>query len=340
MGSTVTVPFQRLASFLLPTLALATGGLLACTEEPGTSGNGGGAAGTGTANGGGGAGGIIPLGGAMAAGMAGTSGGQSGQAGQAGALQTGGAGASNGGAAQSGGTGGGGSTAGGNAGSSGSGGGAVGCEGFSGKFCDDFEAQTSGQAPSGDFSVQGKVVVDSSKAYSGSKSIRIQNPTPTGMLRFSEQFPFNDLHGRAMFFVTGIPTDGGPHWDLVVAVANDDDNHNWEIGGMYGDWLFIIDPPDRGVGAGAFPLDKWFCLQWQYKFAGSGQANTFVAKMDGTSLENAEFTGQDAEGFAWNAGPWGNLSVGFTAYGGNIAVDMWVDDLAFGEAPIACPPAK
>lgn len=327
--------FQRLSRFALPALVVL--GFLACSTEPDTTGSGGGAGGN--ANNGGSASGSVAVGGSPSAG-AGVTGGQAGTmaAGGAGGNASAGAGGSSSGAGVSGVAG-----SAGAAGSSGSGGGGpspAGCTGFTGKFCDDFEAQTAGQAPSGDFSVQGKVTVDTGKAFSGTKSLKISQPTPTGMLRFSEQFPFNDLHGRAMFYVTGIPTDGGPHWDLVVAVADDEDNTNWEIGGMYGDWLFIIDPPDRGVGAGAFPQDQWFCLQWQYRFAGAGQDNTFVAKLDGASLENAEFTGEDAEGYTWNAGPWQTLSVGFTSYGGNIATELWVDDIAFGEAPIACPPPK
>jgi hypothetical protein len=217
---------------------------------------------------------------------------------------------------------------------------AAGCSAFTGKFCDDFEGQTEGQAPKGDFSVDGPVTVDTGKAFSGTKSLKITKPNPTGQLHFSSQVPTSDLHGRAMFYVSQVPQQGGPHWDLVVAVADNADNTNWEIGGMYGKFLLIVDPPDTGVEANPFPTGKWFCLQWQYKFAGAGQDHTFVAKVDGTVLQNGMFTGSDAEGHHWDAGPWKNLSIGFTSYGSSVDTDIWVDDLAFGEQEIACPAPK
>jgi hypothetical protein len=322
--------FQRLSRFLaLPTLA--TLGFLACSTEEGTGGLGNG----GTTP-------IIPSGGSagMAQGGASSPAGSGTVAGQTGIAgsTSGGTGATTGGQPASG------SNAGGSAGSgggssAGSGGGsAMGCTGFTGKFCDDFEAQTEGQAPKGEFTVDGPVTVDTSKAYSGTKSLKISKPSPTGQLHFSKQFPVNDLHGRAMFYVDNVPTNGGPHWDLVVAIA--DNGVNWEIGGMYGKFLLIIDPPDTGVDSNPFPTKKWFCLQWQYKYAGAGQPNTFVAKMDGVALMNGMFTGKDADGHEWNAGPWKNVSIGFTSYGSNVDTDLWVDDIAFGEQEIACPAAK
>ena len=329
--------FQRLSRFLvLPVFAAF--GFAACSIDEGEGGSSGGAGGAAPSGAGSPAAGtsstggmILPSGGTSGGGQPSTSGNGSGGAGAStGGQPTGGSA----GAAGSGG-------AGGAAGSAGSGGGAaMGCTGFTGKFCDDFEGQTVGTAPVGDFKVEGDVKVDTSKAYSGTKSLKITKPSPSGQLQFSKQFPYNDLHGRAMFYVTGTPAgQSGPHWDLVVAVS--DGGINWEIGGMYGKFLLIIDPPDTGVGSSVFPTGKWFCLQWEYKFAGAGQDHTFVAKMDGVALPNGEFTGKDSEGHTWAAGPWKNLAVGFTYYGNSaLDVEMWVDDIAFGEAPIACPAAK
>jgi hypothetical protein len=218
----------------------------------------------------------------------------------------------------------------------------MGCNGVTSKFCDDFETQTSGQTPTGAFGINGdggNIVVDASKAFSGTQALHITSakPSSTSMLEFSEQFPMNDYHGRAMFYVAAIPT-AEIHWDLIDSVS--DNGYHWEIGGMYGDFIIVVDPPDHGLGSDAFPTGKWFCLQWQFKYGGEGMANTFVAKVDGTAIEDGEFTGPDADGETWGAGPWQNLNIGWTAYGSSdVDIEIWIDDLAFGEQAIACPSA-
>jgi hypothetical protein len=206
------------------------------------------------------------------------------------------------------------------------------------KFCDDFEAQISGMAPKGDFSLDAKVgsiVVDGSKAYSGKQALHITTAKPgsQSFLHFTKQFPISDFYGRAMFYLTSIPT-ADIHWDLLDALST---NH-WEIGGMYGKFILVVDPPDHGLTSNPFPAGKWFCLQWEFKYGGQGTDNTFVAKMDGTVLDKGMFTGADAEGQKWDAGPWKDLSIGWTGYGNSdVDIEEWIDDLAIGDQPIACP---
>lgn len=222
--------------------------------------------------------------------------------------------------------------------------GAPGCVGVVSKFCDDFEQQTAGMPPTGAFTLDakaGSIVVDSTKAYSGTKAIHLTTPKPgaTTMLQFTKQFPFNDLYGRGMFYLTNIPTANpstGIHWDIVYSYSQN--NEQWEIGGMFGKFMFVVDPPDHAITSVAFPTGKWFCLQWEYKYGGVGIDNTFVAKMDSAVLDKGQFTGADPSGMKWVAGPWRSLNVGWTGYGSSdIDMEMWVDDLAFGDQPIACP---
>jgi hypothetical protein len=240
---------------------------------------------------------------------------------------------------------GGGSTAGGGSGGAGAGtgGAASGCMGVTSKFCDDFEAQATGMAPTGDFSVQAKagaMVVDTSKAYSGTKALHITSPKPgaTSFLNFTKQFPLNDFHGRAMFFLTSIPK-AEIHWDLIDSTSQA--GTHWEIGGMYGKFILVVDPPDHGLTSNTFPTGRWFCLQWEFKYGGQGVDNTFLAKMDGTALDKGQFTGADSDGKKWDAAPWKNLSIGWTGYGSSdIDLEEWIDDLAIGDQPIPCPAAK
>lgn len=236
--------------------------------------------------------------------------------------------------------------AGGSAGLGGAGGGsagstsATGCSGVSAKFCDDFEAAQSGAAPSGDFTVNakaGSMLVDGSKPFSGKQSLHISSPKPsaTAFLEFSKQFPMNDFHGRAMLYMARIPT-AEIHWDIIDAVS--DNGQHWEIGGMYGKFIFVVDPPDHALTSNAFPTGKWVCLQWEFKYGGQGGDNSFLAKLDGAVLDKGQFTGPDPDNEIWAAGVWNHLSLGYTGYGmSDVDIEEWIDDLAIGDAPIACP---
>jgi len=100
-----------------------------------------------------------------------------------------------------------------------------GCDGVTAKFCDDFEKQTSGQAPVGDFKVSasaGAMIVDGSKPHGGKQSLHIKmaKPGTRAMLDFTKQFPFNDLHGRAMI-ATGIEQICAARDDLKARIGND-----------------------------------------------------------------------------------------------------------------------
>ena len=39
----------------------------------------------------------------------------------------------------------------------------------------------------------------------------------------------------------------------------------------------------------------------------------------------------------WRAPTFSQLKVGYRHFNTNVAVDVWIDDLAFGSQPIACP---
>jgi len=299
---------------------------LACSADPSTTPAPGGGSGTGglasggsssSGSGGGGTGGLP---------SAGTSGGGTG--GTAGSI----AGGTGGSAGASGGSAG---TGGGSAGTSGSGGGGTvsGCDGVTALFCDDFEGQTSGQAPTGAFDVDSGIVVDTTKAFSGTQAVHLTGADEK-YLTFTDQFPMNDYHGRVMVFIAEVPQQDF-HWDIITSQS--DGGTYWEIGGMYQNFILVVDPPDHGLTSDPVPGGEWFCLQWQFKYGGEGQPNTFVTKKNGVALPNGEFTGPDPDGETWDAGPWQNLKVGWVAYGGGGSAEIWYDDLAFGTQEIPCP---
>lgn len=310
----------------------AGGGQSSGGSGPGTGGEGAGSGGSGPGNGGSGAG-------------------------------TGGDGGSNGGLAGSGGGAGGssgGSTAGGTSGGGGASrdasvasesgvpdapvsGSSAACAGVATKFCEDFEAQTVGMPPAGDFVVDAKagaLVVDGTKPYDGTKSLHIKmaQPAARAMMDFTKQFPFDDLHGRAMFYVTKVPTSD-IHWDFLYSYNTAP--NEWELGGQFGGFSLVLDPPDHPVySKNKIPLGRWFCVQWDFKYAGPGADNTYSAKIDGAVIDKGEWTGADPSGRKWPAAPWKNFSIGWEGYGdSNVDIEIWIDDLAFGEQAIDCPKA-
>jgi hypothetical protein len=344
-GETAPQNPQSRAWLISGALALLASAGLACS--PSTSGGDNGA--TGGRGGGSGTGG--------SSGQAGGAGGSSSNTGGGGSPATGGSeatgGSSNGGSPATGGSSsnGGAGNATGGAGGSGSDagagsetsapatGGACG-EGATTKFCDDFENQAMGMPPVGDFTVAAKagaMVVDGSKPYRGTKSLHIKTAAPGSrtMLDFTKQFPFNDFHGRAMVFMTKVNTND-EHWDFFYGYNS---ANEWELGGQFQGWSLVLDPPDHPVySKDKIPLGRWMCIQWNWKYGGPGVDTAYTAKVDGKTFDKSSWTGADPSGRKWTAGPWKSFSAGWEGYNpANVDIEMWIDDLAFGEQEIPCP---
>jgi hypothetical protein len=210
--------------------------------------------------------------------------------------------------------------------------GAPGCTGVVAKFCDDFEKQNT--VPTGDFTVSGTgITVDGTKPYGGTKSLHVQ-PGTKSQLVFTKQFPFNDLHGRMMIFMAKTPTTSS-HWDIIQ--SDNAGGTQWEIGGQFGNFELVCDPPDNGLDSKTkFPDGKWVCLQWEYKFVSAGADTSFLAQIDGVPVDQGKFTGANSKGEKWVAGAWRDLNIGWEIFGGATPVEFWIDDLAFGDQPIPC----
>ena len=304
----------------------------------GAAGGGGSAAGAGgssSAGSGGGAGGAAPVAGSggSAAGGSGGSGGAAGGSGGAGGSSSGGAGGAGGGAGGAGGA----KTPDAGApadapGASPPPGGDT-CAGITAKFCDDWEKQTPGMAPSSpDFAVRargGTVTVDTSQHFSGARSLRfnIQNQADAQvMLEFTKQFPIDDEYGRLMMYMPRKPTTNS-HWDILQ--SDNIRNEHWELGGQFGNFELVVDPPDNGIDSKTpFPQGmEWHCIQWNFKNPG----DTFIAKLDGQDVDPSPVRGR------WKSATFKNLTVGFQIFGSS-AAEFWIDDLAFGDKEIPCPP--
>jgi hypothetical protein len=208
------------------------------------------------------------------------------------------------------------------------------------KFCDDFEMQEAGKAPVGMFRVTGSVVVDETKAFSGKKAlaIKLQNPRgTTAQVVFGQPllpFPSNDVHGRAMVFMTKVPQANNIHWDLIMGRGQ---GGEYAIGSMYGNFMAVYEPGDCSVDSTTkFPEGRWACIQWQFK--GKDGMQVLKMSLDGKVVDKGEITrGPGCNG--WRApAAFTSLMVGWINYQpSNIPVEMYIDDLAIGEQPIPCP---
>jgi hypothetical protein len=207
--------------------------------------------------------------------------------------------------------------------------------------CFDFEDQTPGQPPSSpDFKVEtngGTLTTDTTRAFSGTRSILIKTRTgtnyPGNNLVFSgieKLLPNNDLHGRVMMWMVNTPGDA--HWDSVLGSAANAANPTYVLGGMYGRFMAVYHPGDIGQDSSTrFPTGRWACIQWQ--FSGKGGMNVHKVMLDGTLVNQGLNT-------RWTAPTFSTLKVGHRHFSSTVAVDLWLDDLAFGDQPIACPPPK
>jgi hypothetical protein len=231
-------------------------------------------------------------------------------------------------------------------GSSGSTGG--GCAGSGAKLCDDFDMQTAGAEPKGMYSIEkssaGMLTVDNMKAFSGTQSLHIHLNNPPGDSKAQLAFmapllPFanNDVHGRAMVWLVKNP---GAHWDFATAFgtdkpADDDTKIQYTVGSMAGHMMAVYQPGDDSVDSTTpFPVGKWACLQWEFKHGADGHLLKMM--VDGKVVDKGEVTKNN-----WPGTTWKSMKVGFVTWGSvNMAVDMWLDDLAISDAAIPCPPPK
>jgi hypothetical protein len=337
---------------------LALLGCTPATSNPGGGGSGGSSGGSTGGRGGSssGSGGSSSAGsGGSSAGSGGSSAGSGGSSAGSGGSGSGGSSAGSGGSGSGGAggsTGGSGGAGGSSAGSGGTGGGGTGgspgdgpapempgmtgggatCGAVPTKFCDDWEQQMMGMPPSGPFMVGtssgASVVVDGTRKFSGTKSLHYKTGGGRVMLKFTQQFPIDNQHGRLMLYVPNKIASNN-HWDMIQSHSSNP-NH-WELGGMYGNFELVVDPPDNGIDSKTpFPFgDKWHCIQWNFKHPDG----LFVAKVNGAHVDASPVMGK------WKSGRWQDLTIGWELFSGSYATEFWIDDLAFGEQEIPCPAA-
>jgi hypothetical protein len=196
------------------------------------------------------------------------------------------------------------------------------------------------------------LTVDDSKAFSGKMSIALKKGGgyPGTWLTFSDvaaKIPSNDLHGRAMIWMTAVP--GGAHWDGIMASGTKPGGGNatYILGGMFRNFMSVYHPGDCSVDSKTpFPTGRWACIQWEFMGTKDGKMHLHKMMLDGQVVDNGIQNGNQGVCAAgggtreWVAPIFNTLKVGYVHYGGSNNIELWIDDLAWGEQAIPCPPPK
>ena len=148
------------------------------------------------------------------------------------------------------------------------------------------------------------------------------------MLKFTQQFPIDNQHGRLMLYVPNKIASNN-HWDMIQSHSSNP-NH-WELGGMYGNFELVVDPPDNGIDS-----------KTPVPVRGQVALHPVELQAPGRAVRRPSWTGSRStrgrSWASWKSGRWQDLTIGWEIFG-SYATEFWIDDLAFGEQEIPCPAA-
>jgi hypothetical protein len=227
--------------------------------------------------------------------------------------------------------------------------------------CDDFERYAPGSAPAGPWTVSASpgeaVVVDGARAASGARAVLVRHTGTAHAFVYLQigrpvlPLPANDLHGRLMLYVTRTPPR--LHWDVIRGSGPlpAGGSAQYNVGGQTANFLSNYEPHDCWRKSQVpFPQGRWACIQWRFDGAAGGAdggtRNGLSVWLDGAPIADAavERFGDgcvDKTASEWVAPRFDTLSIGWEQYRPSDPIEMWVDDVAIGDRPIACPqPAR
>lgn len=225
--------------------------------------------------------------------------------------------------------------------------------------CDDFEGNAAGGPPA-KWTVDirpagtGTLQVDTTRAYSGTKSVHItlianQAHINSFITRPLSPLPNNTMYGRLMMWVMETPPKN-VHWDNIRAQGffpgtMTDGQYNYGGGPVPGDGALFANywTPTADCWKNSktrMPLAKWTCIEWLY----DGSKNEMHYWLDGEELADMAVSQkgdgciQGAGANNWRAPPFSKLSLGwYLAHPSPVTIDAWMDDVAVDTKRIGCP---
>ena len=223
--------------------------------------------------------------------------------------------------------------------------------------CDDFESYTG--KPGAPWAVntnQGTVAIDTARYRSGKQSVKFST---TGVNTYQRAFigiegaPFplanNAFYGRMMIYATSAANDG-VHWTMIQAegpvAAQGITNATVRYGGQQMKALMAnYDSTGKKSdcwqhSATKMPEGVWACMQWYF----DGKTNTQKFWLNGAAIDDLTVMGEGQGCIAHETNDmwyfpqsFSKAYVGWESYQKDDAREVWIDDVALGTQPIACP---
>jgi Cip1-like, core domain len=172
------------------------------------------------------------------------------------------------------------------------------------------------------------IAIDTTQAHSGKNSVHATFTAAAGYAYISETktFPATDFWGRA--FMRFMAPPGGHQVfagsDTAMDEATGDQmRYMNDMGGMLTMNIRSTDAVAKSTKA--LPMGTWNCYEWH-------QTTTMAdLYMDGAMIGTAM-----GAGFKGLATPYVAMVLGGERFGGGVAGDVWIDDVAVDTAQIGC----
>jgi hypothetical protein len=242
-----------------------------------------------------------------------------------------------------------------------------------GALCDDFESYAAGAPPAGDWIVDlddGAATIETARAFSGAQAVRLTSGGDRRAFIAREGAPLfpatnNTFYGRMMVFLESAPQTN-VHWTMIEARGHSAQGDEVELryggqhpifaedGAFAGSQLMAnFETPEwYGSGEGPktdcwrhaaetdlMPTDRWACVA----FAFDGARNEMRFWLDGAPVPELTVQGvgqgcvhQPAD-YPWRTPAFDRINLGWESYQDDPERTLWIDDVALGPEPLACP---
>jgi len=214
------------------------------------------------------------------------------------------------------------------------------CPAANGVFCDGFEDPAlAAHWTNNNLAGPSSYALDSTRAYRGSQSLKVHhdavvpNTIASAAVGETETFPATDFFVRAFLYIPS-PLVGVNEAMLFalqsvapyneIALENDDQGNAITYSNL-------ATPTTYQASTTMFPLDRWFCVEWEV-----------VATQSGTSrlwLDGAEVTAVEVPQNLAGSPPIGLVQLGVSVYRPSVLVpahDVWFDEVMIDGARIGC----
>jgi hypothetical protein len=239
---------------------------------------------------------------------------------------------------------------------SGSGGGsATSCAGDA-ILCEDFEGHVAGSEPAGGWAAtrrgDGKVVVDTTRAFSGKQSLHVSGKMNADRANISRSIQSDSLaaYVRFMMYATSYPASSGVHTRLMrignarAASGNPDSSYSLAAyNGVAVEKVNSIYLRDTGTHFDdSRLLNRWTC--WEFAIDKSGGVGKVEVQIwvDGEELPLSP-AGSSSHGMtspSWDPIPFEVFMLGLDGFQADPQpADFWIDDLSVTPQRVGCPEA-